>query len=117
MVAPQTCLVCGIDEAAAELASNRHADDHTPVIILLTDGQSNPRPVSEAVDQAAVAKAAGVVIFTIGLGDELDFDALEAIASRPGYFYHTPSAGDLEAIYLEVAVTIPCLAANYWGGR
>ena len=115
--ARQTCLVCAVDVASTELASDRRNRSNRPVIILLTDGQSNPRPASEAVDRAAEAKRTGVIIFTIGLGDELDFDALEAIASRPGYFFHTPSGDDLEAIYREIAVTIPCPERERWGKR
>ena len=115
--APQTCLVCAVEISADELASNRRNADNTPTLILLTDGQSNPRPASEAVERAESAKDEGIVVFTIGLGDELDFDALEAMASRPRYFYHTPRAEDVEAIYREIAVSIPCPSSDFWGNR
>ena len=115
--ASQTCLVCGVDVAATELASARHRADNTPVLILLTDGLSNPRPASEAVQRAAEAKAAGVVIHTIGLGDTLDFEALEAMASEPDDFHRAPDAEDLAAIYAQIAVEIPCPPSRYWGRR
>ena len=115
--ASQTCLVCGVDVAATELASARHRADNTPVLILLTDGLSNPRPASEAVQRAAKAKAAGVVIHTIGLGDTLDFEALEAMASEPDDFHRAPDAEDLAAIYAQIAVEIPCPPSRYWGRR
>ena len=45
-------------------------------------------PAAElAVEAARAATAQGITVFTIGLGNELDFDALERMASRPGYFY------------------------------
>ena len=115
--ASQTCLVCGVDVAATELASARHRADNTPVLILLTDGLSNPRPASEAVQRAAEAKAAGVVIHTIGLGDTLDFEALEAMANEPDDFHRAPDAEDLAAIYAQIAVEIPCPPSRYWGRR
>jgi Mg-chelatase subunit ChlD len=115
--APQTCIVCAVDVAAHELGSSRRKSANTPVLILLTDGKSNPRPVSAAEDHAAEAKRGGVTIFTVGLGDDLDFAALERIASRPGYFYHDPNAEDLVGIYRAIAVAIPCPAEAFWGRR
>jgi Ca-activated chloride channel family protein len=85
--AQQTCLVCAVQTSAAELASPRHLAAHLPTLILLTDGRSNPQPVSEAVARAAEAKAAGVMIYTIGLGAEVE------------------------------AVALPCPAGAFWGGR
>lgn len=115
--APQTCLVCGIEAADDELAGPRHRPDHAATMIVLTDGRSNPRPASEAVDRAAAAKARGVAIFTIGLGDDLDAGALAAMASRPEFAYRTPDAEALAGIYRAIAVAIPCPAGAFWGGR
>ncbi len=113
----QTCIPCAMEAAAAELAPPRRRDGNTPVIVLLTDGRSNPRPVAEAVDLAARAKDTGIVVYTIGLGDDLDLEALEAMASRPSFFFRAPDAEDLAAIYASIAVDVPCPAARFWGGR
>ena len=115
--AQQTCLPCAIDVAVDELRSDRRNSDNTPVLILLTDGKSNPRPASEAEGRAAEAKQRGVIIFTIGLGDDLDFEALAHIASKPDYYYHAPDAEELSDIYEAIAVEIPCPAEDYWGRR
>jgi hypothetical protein len=115
--ASQTCLVCGVDAGADELASSRRRADNTPLLIVLTDGLSNPRPASEAVERAAEAKAAGVVIHTIGLGDTLDFEALEAMATEPDDFHRAPDGEDLAAIYAQIAVEIPCPPSRLWGRR
>ncbi len=115
--AQQTCIVCAVDAGWAELSSGRHVPDHAAVLVLLTDGRSNPRPASEAVARAAAAKAAGVVVFTIGLGADVEAEALAATASRPGWYYPAPDAGALVEIYRAIAVALPCPAGVFWGGR
>ena len=50
----------------------------------------------------------------VALGDDLDFGALERIASKPEYYYHAPDAEDLGDIYGAIAVEIPCPAGDYW---
>ncbi len=113
----QTCIPCAMEAAAAELAPPRRRVGNTPVIVLLTDGRSNPRPASEAVDLAVRAKDSGIVIYTIGLGDDLELDALLAMASRPSFFLRAPDGEDLAAIYASIAVEVPCPAARYRGGQ
>jgi hypothetical protein len=85
--------------------------------VLLTDGRSNPRPVAEAVARASAAKAAGVRVYTIGLGAEVEDDALAAMASRPEDYHRAPEAGALAGIYAQIAVALPCPARAFWGGR
>ena len=87
------------------------------MLILLTDGRANPVPPEAAVDEARRAKDAGVTLFTIGLGDDLDLEALRAMASRPDAFLRAPDAADLAEAYRAVARRIPCPAAAFWGGR
>ena len=70
-----------------------------------------------AVEQARAATAQGITVFTIGLGNELDFDALARMATKPGYFYRAPQAEDLAGIYREIARVIPCPREQYWGHR
>ncbi|MCE7938592.1 MAG: VWA domain-containing protein [Chloroflexi bacterium CFX6] len=113
----QTCIPCAMEAAATELAPPRRRDGNTPVIVLLTDGRSNPRPVAEAVDLAARAKGTGIVVYTIGLGDDIESDALAAMASRPSFFFRAPDAEDLAALYASIAVDVPCPAARFWGRR
>ncbi|HQZ72255.1 MAG TPA: VWA domain-containing protein, partial [Anaerolineae bacterium] len=82
-----------------------------------TDGRSNPRPVADAEASAAVAKAAGVMVFTIGIGDDLDAEALAKIASRPEFFFRALDAEVLSEIYRAIAVSIPCPPDSFWGRR
>jgi len=115
-VAPQTCLACGVAAGADELAGARKGSGHQPVLVLMTDGRSNPRPVEEAVARAGEAKAGGVVVFTIGLGDDLDEAALVKMASTPAHYHHAPEAAALADIYRRIAVDLPCPAEQFWGG-
>jgi Mg-chelatase subunit ChlD len=115
--AQQTCIVCAVDVSAAELASPRHVAAHLPTLILLTDGRSNPQPVGEAVARAEAAKAAGVVIYTIGLGADVEGEALSAMASRPEGYFPAPEAEALAGIYGQIAVALPCPAGAFWAGR
>jgi hypothetical protein len=107
----------GIAVARDELASPRRRTGNVPVMIVLTDGLNNPVPVDVAVAEAARAKDAGVVMFTVGLGQDVDAPALAAMASRPEYAYLAPDAEALAGIYRTIAVTIPCPAAAFWGRR
>lgn len=116
-LAQQTCIVCAIEAADRELHSERRIEANLPVMVLLTDGRSNPQPVEEAVQRAAVAKAGGVLVFTIGLGAELDEEALLKIASRPEFAHRATDTETLEAIYRAVARDIPCPPSAFWGGR
>jgi hypothetical protein len=70
-----------------------------------------------AVAEAARVKAAGATVFTIGVGPDLDFAALAAMASRPGFFYSAPDAEALADIYARIAVAIPCPPGAFWGGK
>ncbi len=119
LVRQQTRIDRGIEEAHTELASERRRATNRPVLILLTDGLANPVPASVAVENAARAKAAGITIFTIGLGQpcELDMEELTAMASKPVYFYWAPDGEDLLAIYRTIASEIPCPAEAFWGRR
>lgn len=80
------------------------------VIVLLTDGVQNGEPPASVLVEADRAKAAGVILITIGLGADVDADLLRLAASDPTHYFFAPSAADLAAIYRRVAVTIPCSA-------
>jgi len=93
------------------------APGNEPVLIVLTDGRANPVPVDVAVELAEQAKADGITLFTIGLGEDQDVEALQQMASAPGFYLHAPTSDDLEGIYAEVARSIPCPPSTFWGAR
>ena len=61
----------GVDLARQLLLAGEHRGANLPAIVLLTDGRSNPDPSQLALDAAAAAKAAGIRLFTVGLGQDV----------------------------------------------
>ena len=57
-------------------------------------------------EEADVAEAMGVIIYTIGLGNEIDEDLLKDIVRNGGHYYNAPSAEDLEHIYEMIALDL-----------
>lgn len=82
----------------------------TPVIVLLSDGGSDPQA---AIAEADAAKAAGIRIITVALGNA-DADLLKQIASDPDNdFYATADPTALQGIYQEIAAQVgPVVATN-----
>ena len=86
-----TDIAAGIRAAQAELTSTRHNTANAPVIVLLSDGQSNEAAASSAAEDA---KKAGTRIFTIGLGKGVKPALMQAVASSPGDYYQAASGAD-----------------------
>jgi uncharacterized repeat protein (TIGR01451 family) len=97
----------GLEQARLELAGPRHVITHTQIIILLSDGQQTGS-TDPVLAEAAAAKAAGALIFTIGLGPDADGDLLSQVASQPEYYFYAPSGDELEDIYLEISTVLAC---------
>ncbi len=100
----------GIKKAFEELTSERHREKSGKIMVVLTDGvatrplkagaKNYPETYAQAI--ANQAKEAGVRIFTIGLGKDLNQNFLKNIASTSTDFYLAPTASDLEGIYREI---------------
>jgi len=116
-----TCIACGIDAAQAEIAANgRVGVNH--VIILLSDGKATMTKIpdvpvttqaqldaltvaatQEARDSADAAKAAGSLMFTIGIGD-FDPVLMPYMASFPNEpWFSSGTEDDLDDIYNAIA--------------
>lgn len=94
--------------ARAELAGPRHTPGRAGVILLLTDGVQNGAPKSTVLAEADAAKAAGALVYTIGLGADVDGALLAQVASGPEFHFLAPTAADLADIYRRISVAIPC---------
>lgn len=103
-----------IREAFKELKSPRHEMGKDAVTIILTDGISThpvrrgdpSYPEKYAENFAAEAKAAGMIIYTIGLGRNPNFEHLARIATSPAYTYRALTSKDLSAIYERIGTKI-----------
>jgi len=87
------------------------------VMVLLTDGLPNRVPPAEdgraettILRLAAAAKAAGIRLYTVGVGLDVDINAalMGQIASSPDMFYRATDAEDLAQIYGQIVTTIGC---------
>jgi collagen type VI alpha len=94
--------------ALAELSGARSRPNADPVIVLLTDGRPDDTALAAALSSAATARRAGVTVFAIGLGSDVQREVLSGIAGDPARVFLAPEAADLAAIYGEVARVIPC---------
>jgi Mg-chelatase subunit ChlD len=116
-LSPGTGIAAAIDVATVELTGPRGQPDDHRVLVLLTDGRSNPEPSSAGVARAEAAREAGITIFAIGLGDDVDEAALSAIAGAPERYFRAPTAADLADVYRRIALRVPCPPAAFWARR
>ncbi|MFA6511895.1 MAG: vWA domain-containing protein [Patescibacteria group bacterium] len=105
-----TNISAAIDIAADQLTEVMWPG-RTRAMLLLTDGKPN-QPINEATatamtrTSAHTAKANGIVIFSIGLGNSVNPALLTDIASDIGgtkMYFPAPTAQDLGAIYQQIA--------------
>ena len=98
-----TNLAAGIDEAVAELASTRDRNDATvpDFMLIMTDGV--PDSVGAAETAADAAKAAGITVYVVGIGDGVDDTFLEGIATSANHYFTAAEFDNLEAILAGLA--------------
>jgi Ca-activated chloride channel family protein len=106
----------GLGVALEELQSTRRIDDNTPVIVLLTDGIHNGEQGAELM-AARDLRDAGIRLFTIGLGADVDEVALVEMAGDRNRYYFSPESSQLQQIYSAIAVEIQCPGSEFWGKR
>lgn len=110
-----TCIECAINKANQEIASHgRQEAKH--VVVLLTDGRAttiegSTKTVSTAIaeqkalDAAKAGNAASDTIFyTIGVGNDVNGNFLQSIATATGgKYYFSPTSNDLNTIYTAIS--------------
>ncbi|MBK8902538.1 MAG: VWA domain-containing protein [Anaerolineaceae bacterium] len=107
-VAGGTRLDLALAEARKELTSVRHLPNNSPVLILLTDGRPDGTDDAAVLAQATTTKAAGIIIYTIGLGNDVNGPLLQDIATTAAHYYPAPSTADLSQIYQDIGGTLGC---------
>ena len=91
----------GIQLAAAELITNSRPGVPR-VMVMMTDGRPDGTTI-DADQAAAEAKQAGIRIFAIGFGTDLDTALLKRVASTPADYFLAPTTSELAGIYTEIA--------------
>lgn len=92
-----------------ELLSDRHSLEARKVVVLLTDGLAtapDENPDEFALQNAQLLKDAGVSIFTIGLGEQVNMDFVKKLASTPSQAFQAVSASDVDAIYRSITASL-----------
>lgn len=105
-VAGGTNVADGLTIAYEALKPDRRVDA-VPVIIVLSDGQSDAGSIAHA---AETAKADGMVVVAVGLGADVDENAMKSMASlsidgSPLYYY-APEPSQLKDVYASIAQAI-----------
>ncbi len=100
----------GLRAAHQELMAHRASRPMviTPAIVLLSDGLPNRVSIDEVMAAASAAKRDGIVIYTVGFGDDVHEANLRAIATRPELYEYAPSAAALAQIYRGIAGRLIC---------
>jgi PKD repeat protein len=98
----------GLAVSRNELTSLRHRPENSRAIVFLTDGRPNGTTEEEVLNQAALTKAAGITIYTIGLGDDVNDVLLQQMASSPDRFYYSPTTEQLTGIYERIVGVVRC---------
>jgi Mg-chelatase subunit ChlD/sugar lactone lactonase YvrE len=78
------------------------------VVLLLTDGEPSGegQPYVDPVRLGARARARGMLVYTIGLGANVDEALLTAVAGSTGRYYFAPTASELDAIYRQLSASV-----------
>lgn len=97
--------------AVAELTAGGGDPDRAPVVILLTDGRQEGGQEQAALNAGAAARRAGITVFTIGFGADVDPRLLGMVAGDPDRFYSAPTHEELAGIYRAIAGALPCSVA------
>jgi hypothetical protein len=104
--------------AVVELQGGDHTPGAKPVIVAMTDGvtnrpldPTNPNnkafPEQYAVQVAGVARNAGIEVYTIGLGKDLNTAFLrDQISTDPSHYFVAPTATDLVGVYKKISETV-----------
>lgn len=92
-----------------ELNSPRHNQDARKVAILLTDGLATAPgtdPDGYARSTAEELKSTDTILFTIGLGENVNSALLRSLASTPNHYYTAPTTRELDTIYRNITAAI-----------
>lgn len=101
-----TAIGDGVNLGATQLSGGTAKD----VMIVMTDGQNNAG--ANPLTAASAAKAAGVELFTIGLGSSVNAAQLQAMATDPAHYYQAPTPDQLEGIFQQIATGVAGPAAT-----
>ncbi len=98
-----------LQAALGELQTTRSNENARKVVVLLTDGLAtspDPDPDAFARTAAESVRAAGVTLYTIGLGTSVNMSFLRSLATEEKFAFAAPSTDTLDSIYDEITASI-----------
>lgn len=102
----------GINTATTELTTGAQASsDATKVMIVATDAQSNNFDDGTAFDAAEAAKAEGITVVAIAIGNDADQDSIQQLASGDLY-YNASDPNALDQIFQEVTEDVEAIGSD-----
>ncbi len=96
-----TNIADGLRAARGELASGRARPGAQKAIVLMTDGL--PEDADGARREAATARQAGIALFAIGLGGDVDGGLLTELAGAADRYFEAPTEVELARVYARIA--------------
>lgn len=101
-----TDLDAGLAGAITMLDVNTRVGSSTEVIIFLTDGQGTYTYSGQPGSKADEAAGKGYTIYSIGLLQAASGPLIDMANATGGKYYSSPAAGNLDAIFNEILLTI-----------
>jgi uncharacterized protein YegL len=100
-----TNLVDSLDAGRQMLQTPAARADAAPVIIFMTDGKHsvNTPDISRISPVIAQVRLAGISVYSIGLGNDVDEALLRTIAGDPDHYFFSPDGQALQDIYVQIA--------------
>jgi len=72
-------------------------DDAPDILIMVTDGTAT-READRTESEVNTTKSAGIIIYTVGIGNDVDQEELTKIASKTEYFFYAANFADLNNV-------------------
>lgn len=106
-----TNTVAALEAARLELSSSRHNINARRVLVLLTDGlptgkQDQAEIITEVETKARELFREGVIVYAIGLGQNVDSEFISNVASTRDRAFFAPNRNDLAQIYSEITSSL-----------
>jgi Ca-activated chloride channel homolog len=106
-----TNVAAGMQDAVQVLTGPQSRVTAKGTMVVLTDGRWNQG--TDPVAVASAAAAANVTVHTITFSDQADQVSMAAVAAAGGgNHYHAPNEAALQAIFAEIAQTLPAVLTN-----
>ncbi|MFN2114328.1 MAG: VWA domain-containing protein [Anaerolineae bacterium] len=106
---PGTRIDLGLAAAGEALSGPGRTEGNLPVAVVLTDGRPSGVTTDEVLRASDELKGRGVVVYVVGVGEDVDPQLLRSVASDPSSYLFAPDAEDLLAVYRRIARELPCL--------